>query len=98
MLAVMNDSEGAPGPGRAFITLLTGGRRAWRAARGRAGKRPLAGGSVREAFNSPTAWSAPGSSPRPWYLTYFCVASQRLGLALVAEFGEQGQGLKPSSG
>lgn len=42
----MNDSEGAPGPERAFITLLTGGRRAWRAASGRAPERPVAGGGV----------------------------------------------------
>lgn len=67
MLAVMNDSGGAPGPERAFITRLTGGRRALRAASGRAGKRRVAGGRVKEAFNSPSAWSAPGSSPRPWY-------------------------------
>lgn len=66
MLAVMNDSRGARGPERAFITRLTGGRRA---ASGRAGKETVTGGEIREAYNSSTARSAPGSLPRPWYLT-----------------------------
>ena len=43
MLAVMNDSGGAPGPERAFITRLTGGRQAGRAASGRARKEAEAG-------------------------------------------------------
>lgn len=84
------------GPERAFITRLTGGRRTRRATSGRARKRPVAGGRVREAFNSPTACSVPRSSPRPSYLISLSSASQLFRLALVAEFGERGQGPKPS--
>lgn len=68
---MMNDLGGGQGPERAFITRLTGGRRAGWAASGRAGKEAVAGRRIREAYSSPTAPSAPGSSPRPWYLLDF---------------------------
>lgn len=46
----MNDSGGARGPERAFITRLTGGRRPGEQRVDVPGKRPVAGGRVREAF------------------------------------------------
>lgn len=59
MLTVMNDSGGAPGPERAFITRLTGGRQAGRAASGRAKKEAEAGARIREVYSSPL----PGQLP-----------------------------------
>lgn len=83
MLAVMNDSGGAPGPERAFITRLTGGRQAGRAASGRARKEAEARATLREVYSSPV----PGSSRLfTWYLTSLSSAFL-LELAVVAEFG-----------
>ena len=55
---MMNDSGGAPGPERAFITRLTGGRQAGRAASGRARKNAEARARLREVYSRPV----PGSS------------------------------------